>query len=160
MEIKAVEIAIPERANVVIGQAHFIKTVEDIYEAVATHAPGAEFGIAFSEASGACLIRHDGNSHEMEKAAIEACKEIASGHTFVVMIRKAFPISVLNALKGIQEVCGIFCATANPLIVVVAEEKGRRGVLGVIDGEPPKGVEGEGDKEERRSFLRKIGYKR
>ncbi|MDI9644623.1 MAG: adenosine-specific kinase [Candidatus Verstraetearchaeota archaeon] len=160
MELKAVEVKIPEGANVILGQAHFIKTTEDLYETMATTVPGSEFGLAFSEASGECLVRHDGNSVELERAASEACAAIGAGHSFVIIMRKAYPISVLNAIKSIQEVCSVYCATANPLIVVVAEESGRRGIMGVLDGYPPKGIESEKDKEARKAFLRKIGYKR
>lgn len=160
MEIKLVQVIVPRESNVVIGQTHFIKSVEDLYEVMATHAPGAEFGIAFSEASGPCLIRREGNSTELERAAVDACMEIGAGHVFVVIMRKAYPISILNAIKSVQEVCNVFCATANPLWVVVAESDGKRGVLGVIDGDAPKGVESDAEKEHRKAFLRRIGYKR
>ncbi|MBC7120344.1 MAG: adenosine-specific kinase [Candidatus Methanosuratus sp.] len=160
MEIKIVSVSVPQGSNVVIGQTHFIKSAEDLYEVMATHAQGAEFGIAFSEASGPCLIRREGNCDELEKAAADACMAIGAGHIFVLIMRKAYPISVLNAIKVVQEVCNVFCATANPLGVVVAEADGRRGVLGVIDGDAPKGVESDADRESRKAFLRKIGYKR
>jgi adenosine/AMP kinase len=160
MEIKMVQVGIPQGSNIVIGQTHFIKSIEDLYETMATHAPGAEFGIAFAEASGPCLIRREGNCEELERAAAEACMGIGAGHVFVLVMRKAYPISVLNAIKSVQEVCNVFCATANPLWVVVAEAEGRRGVLGVIDGDAPKGVESDAERESRKAFLRRIGYKR
>jgi len=160
MEIKIVKLKIPKDSNVIVGQTHFIKSVEDIYEAIATIVPKAKFGIAFSEASGTCLIRYDGNDEELKEAAIIACKEIGAGHVFVVYLREAYPINVLNSLKNVQEVCNIFCATANPVEIVIAETEQGRGILGVIDGSSPKGVESDLDKEERLKFLRKVGYKR
>jgi adenosine/AMP kinase len=160
MEIESVRVEIPENANVVIGQSHFIKTVEDIYEAVAGTVPQAKFGIAFCEASGPCLIRVDGNDDAMKSAATGIARDIGAGHTFVIAIRDAYPINILNRVKDVQEVCGVFCATANPLDVVVATNERGRGIIGVIDGERPKGVEGDADIADRKSMLRKFGYKR
>lgn len=160
MEIKAVRLKMPKDSNVIVGQTHFIKSVEDIYEAIVTGVPRAKFGVAFCEASGPCLIRYDGNDDELKEAAVEACKEIGAGHTFVVYLKDCYPINVLNSLKNVQEVCTIFCATSNPTEIVIAETEQGRGVLGVIDGSSPKGVEEVKDKDERTKFLRKIGYKR
>jgi adenosine/AMP kinase len=159
VDLKVVDLKIPEGANIILGQSHFIKTAEDIYETMAGTVPGAKFGIAFSEASGDCLIRLEGNDAELVEAARENSLALSCGHTFVVLMTGAFPINVLNAIKGIQEVCGIFCATANPLQVVVAETEAGRGIMGVIDGQPPKGVEDQAKVEERRRLLRKFGYK-
>jgi len=160
MDLKVVRVKMPKNANVIVGQTHFIKSVEDLYEAMVTAVPKAKFGVAFAEASGPCLIRHDGNDKELVDAAVESCREIGAGHTFIIFMREAYPINVLNALKSVQEVCSIFCATANLVEVVVAESNLGRGILGVIDGSSPKGVEGEKDRTERVEFLRKIGYKR
>lgn len=160
MQIVSVPVKVPEGANVVIGQSHFIKSVEDIYEAVATTVPQAKFGIAFSEASGPCLVRHDGNDGDLEKEAVKVCLEIGVGHSFVVVLKGAYPINVLNRIKEVQEVCSIYCATANDIEVVVAQAATGRGILGVVDGSSPKGVEGDAEKADRVAFLRKIGYKR
>jgi len=160
MELKLIPVAIPENANVIIGQSHFIKTVEDLYEIMVTSVPQAAFGLAFNEASGACLVRAEGNDDALRAAAIETALAISAGHTFVVYLRNAFPINVLNRVKDCPEVCRIFCATANPLQVVVAESEQGRGIIGVIDGSSPKGVEQDADREWRVGFLRKIGYKR
>jgi hypothetical protein len=160
MELKLVPVAIPENANVIIGQSHFIKTVEDLYEIMVTSVPQAAFGLAFNEASGACLVRAEGNDEGLRAAAIDAALTLAAGHTFVVYLRNAFPINVLNRIKDCPEVCRIFCATANPLQVVVAESEQGRGIIGVIDGSSPKGVEQDADREWRVGYLRKIGYKR
>lgn len=159
MELKAVKAEIPEGANIILGQTHFIKTVEDIYEIIATTAPGARFGVALCEASGPCLVRVEGNDEGLKNSAVRNALEIGAGHLFVVVLSGAFPINVLNALKSCQEVCAIYCATANPLQVIVAKTEQGKGVIGVIDGLSPLTVEGEKDREERRSFLRKIGYK-
>jgi hypothetical protein len=160
MELKAVQIAKPAAdLNVIIGQAHFIKTVEDLYEAIVQAVPGVKFGLAFCEASGPCLIRHTGTDNELVRAAIAAANAIAAGHVFVVMLGNAFPVNVLNQIKAVTEVCTVFCATANPLTVVVTEHEGARGVIGVIDGSSPKGVEGEKEQADRRSLLRQFGYK-
>jgi len=160
MELKLVPVAIPENANVIIGQSHFIKTVEDLYEIMVTSVPQAAFGLAFNEASGACLVRAEGNDDGLRAAAIDAALALSAGHTFVVYLRNAFPINVLNRIKDCPEVCRIFCATANPLQAVVAESEQGRGIVGVIDGSSPKGVEQDSDREWRVGFLRKIGYKR
>jgi uncharacterized protein len=159
MELKTIEISKPADSNVIIGQAHFIKTVEDVYEALVQAVPGIKFGVAFCEASGPCLIRHTGTDTALEKAAIEAASAIAAGHVFVVMLGNAFPVNVLNQIKSVTEVCTIFCATANPLKLVVVEDNGGRGVVGVIDGSAPKGVEGEAEQADRRAMLRRFGYK-
>ncbi len=158
--IDVVQIPVPEGTNVIVGGTHFIKSVEDIYEALVTSTPDIKFGIAFCEASQKRLIRYDGNDEELIKLAIEAAKKIAAGHTFVVYIKNAWPINVLNALKQVQEITTIYAATANPLQVLVAETDQGRGIIGVVDGYTPLGVEGEEDKKERHEFLRKIGYKR
>ena len=160
MELKLVSVAIPENANVIIGQSHFIKTVEDLYEIMVTSVPQAAFGLAFNEASGACLVRAEGNDEELRAAAIDTALALSAGHIFVVYLRNAFPINVLNRIKDCPEVCRIFCATANSLQAVVAESEQGRGIVGVIDGSSPKGVEQEADREWRVGFLRKIGYKR
>lgn len=159
MELKVVPVEIPEGCNVIIGQTHFIKTAEDLYEAVNGSVPGAGFGIAFCEASGPCLVRVEGNDEELKAAASLNAMTIAAGHTFVILLKSAFPINVLNAVKACQEVCSIFCATANPLQVVVAETEQGRGIMGVVDGFPPKGIETPKDRQDRKDFLRKIGYK-
>ncbi len=160
MELNAIEIAKPADANVIVGQAHFIKTVEDLYEAVAGAVPDVKFGVAFCEASGPCLVRHTGTDAALETAAVRADEAIAAGHVFVIMLGNAFPINVLNQVKAVAEVCTIFCATANNVRVIVAGGKdGARGVIGVIDGSAPKGVEGEREQAERRAMLRRFGYK-
>ena len=159
MELKAIEISKPADSNVIIGQSHFIKTVEDIYEAVVQAVPGVKFGVAFCEASGPCLIRHTGTDASLEDAAVESAQAIGAGHVFVVMLGNAFPINVLNQIKSISEVCTVFCATANPVRVIVAEQGGARGVIGVIDGSAPKGVEGDKERAERHAMLRRFGYK-
>lgn len=161
MELTTVSLNIPEGANLILGQSHFIKTVEDLFEILVTGAPGIKFGLAFSEASGPCLIRTDGNDDELIRAATENEQALAAGHTFTILMRNAFPISVLNAVKQCQEVCRIFCATANPVEVVVARTGQGGGVLGVIDGYAPRGIEGGQDREDRSMLLRNIiGYKR
>jgi adenosine/AMP kinase len=160
MELSAIEIVKPADANVIIGQAHFIKTVEDLYEAVVGAVPAVKFGVAFCEASGPCLIRHAGTDTELEAAAVRSAKAIGAGHVFVIMLGNAFPINVLNQLKAVTEVCSIFCATANDVrVIVAADGGGARGVMGVIDGSAPKGVEGEPEQAERRAMLRRFGYK-
>ncbi len=159
-KIEVVDIPVPQGTNVIVGYTHFIKSVEDIYEALVTSVPNIKFGLAFLEASGKRLIRYDGNDDELIKLAIEVAKKIGAGHTFIVYIKNAWPINVLNSLKNVQEVCRIYAATANPLQVIVAETDQGRGVLGVVDGLTPLGVESEEDIKERKEFLRKIGYKR
>ncbi len=160
VEIKVVDIPIPEGTNIIIGRTHFIKTIEDIYEALVTSCPSLKFGVAMCEASGKRLIRHDGNDEELENLAVEACKRIAAGHVFVVYIKNGWPINVLNALKHVQEIVSIDAATANPVKVLVADLGEQRALLGVADGFTPLGVEGDKEKRERIEFLRKIGYKR
>jgi adenosine/AMP kinase len=160
MELKTVRLEIPDGANIIVGQSHFIKTVEDIYEAIVNTVPQMKFGVAFNEASGACLTRVDGNDEEMKAAATRNASAIAAGHTFVVVLKDGFPVNVLGRIKDVPEVVGLFCATANPVEVVVAESAQGRGILGVIDGASPKGVEGPQDVEWRHGLLRKIGYKR
>jgi len=159
MEMKTVSIEIPGETNIVIGQSHFIKTVEDIYEIVVSTVPQAKFGIAFCEASGPCLIRSEGNDEELKNAAIRNAKAIASGHVFVLLLKDSFPINVLNALKQCPEICSLYCATANPVEVIIAETEQGRGILGVVDGFSPKGVESAEDVTKRKDLLRKIGYK-
>ena len=160
MDLALVPVSLPEGTNVVIGQTHFIKTVEDLYEIVATGVPQARFGIAFNEASGPRLVRVEGNADDLRLAAAQTALAIGAGHIFVLFLRDAYPINLLNAIKACPEVCRIFCATANTLQVVVVTSDQGRGVLGVVDGEPPKGVEQPEDRETRQAFLRKIGYKR
>lgn len=159
MEIQTITLEIPEGSNVIFGQTHFIKTAEDLYEALVGSAPGIKFGIAFCEASQHCLIRTEGNDPALIDACVNNARNVGAGHTFFVLIRDAFPINCLNAVKTCPEVCRIFCATANPVEVVVAQSGQGRGVMGVIDGFSPKGVETERDKAERRELLRKFGYK-
>jgi hypothetical protein len=160
LNLHAVRLAIPDGANIVLGQSHFIKTVEDVYEAMVNTVPGVKFGVAFNEASGPCLTRSDGTSDEMRAAAVEIATLVGAGHFFAVVMRDSFPINVLRMIQMVPEVCTIFCATANPVEVIVAESEQGRGVLGVIDGSSPKGVEGAEQITARRDFLRKIGYKR
>ncbi len=160
MELRTVKMEIPEGENIVIGQTHFIKSVEDLYEVMVGHVPDARFGIAFCEASGACLVRTEGNDKELIEIAVRNASSLASGHTFVILMKDAFPINVLNTIKNCQEVCSIFCATANPVEVVIAETGLGRGVMGVIDGSVPKGTEKEKDIRDRKALLRKFGYKR
>ena len=160
LELESVRMEFPGDANIIVGQSHFIKTVEDLYEAVATTVPQAKFGLAFNESSGPCLVRTEGNDDELRAAAVRNAQAIGAGHVFVLLLRNAYPINLLPALRNLPEVCSIFCATANPVEVIVASSAQGRGVLGVIDGSPPKGVEGPQDAAARRDFLRKIGYKR
>ena len=159
-KLEVVDIPLPEGTNVIIGRTHFIKTVEDLYEALVTSCPTLKFGVALCEASGKRLIRHDGNDGELEELAVEACRRIAAGHVFVVYLREGWPINVLNRIKHVMEVVGVDAATANPVKVVVADLGEQRALLGVADGFKPLGVETEADKRERIEFLRKIGYKR
>jgi adenosine/AMP kinase len=160
MELVTVKMNLPEGSNLILGQAHFIKTVEDLYEALVTSAPGLKFGIAFNEASGACLTRVEGNDDELKGAAARNAQDLGAGHIFVVLLREGYPINVLNRVKEVQEVVGIYCATANPVEVIVAVTEQGRGILGVIDGASPLGVEGEDGVAWRRSLLRTIGYKK
>jgi uncharacterized protein len=160
MELKSVRLDIPENANIILGQSHFIKTVEDIYEAIVTTVPQMKFGVAFNEASGACLTRVEGNDEDLKTNAVKNAQAIAAGHTFIIVMRDGFPINILGRIKDVPEVCAIFCATANPVEVIVAESEQGRGILGVIDGSSPKGVEDQSGVEWRHGLLRKIGYKR
>ncbi|MBP7571039.1 MAG: adenosine-specific kinase [Acidobacteria bacterium] len=160
MTLDLVPVSIPPDANVIIGQSHFIKTVEDLYEVMVTSAPRAAFGLAFNEASGPCLIRVEGNDADLQQAAIATASALGAGHVFVLYLRGAFPINVLDRIKACPEVCRVFCATANALEVIVARSGQGGGVLGVIDGASPGGVEQDADREARRAFLRTIGYKR
>jgi adenosine/AMP kinase len=160
MELKAIRIEIPENGNIIVGQSHFIKTVEDLYETIVGAVPQMKFGIAFNEASGACLIRADGNDDSLKQNAVRNAQAVAAGHTFHIAMRDGYPINILPRIREIPEVCSIFCATANPVEVIVAETEQGRGILGVVDGSPPKGVESQADVEWRHGLLRKIGYKR
>jgi uncharacterized protein len=160
VEIMTVAMEFPADANIIVGQAHFIKTVEDLYEAMSTTAPQARFGLAFNESSGACLTRSEGNDQALRDCALRNAQALGAGHTFVLVLQNAYPINVLPAIRNVPEVCSIFCATANPVEIVVAQSGQGRGVLGVIDGSSPKGVEGQDDIAWRHDLLRKIGYKR
>ena len=159
MEIKTVKIENPSSLNMILGQSHFIKTVEDLHEALVGAVPGIEFGLAFCEASGPALVRWSGTSDEMVKLAKKNALKLSAGHSFIVFLKNAFPINVLNQIKAVPEVCRIFCATANPLEVILAETESGRGILGVIDGVSPKGVEEDDDIADRQAMLRKFGYK-
>ena len=159
LEFKTVKIQVPEDCNVIFGMAHFIKTVEDLYEALVNSVPNIKFGIGFCESSGPCLVRHEGNDEELRLLAAEKALEIACGHSFIIFIKNAYPINVLDKIKNVSEVCTIYAATANSLEVVIAETEDGRGVVGVIDGLKSKGIENEEDIKMRKEFLRKIGYK-
>jgi adenosine/AMP kinase len=160
MELKTVKIEVPKDCNMILLQSHFIKTVEDIQEVLVNSVPNIKFGIGFCESSGPCLVRHSGNDPELEKLAADKAFELSCGHCGVIFIKNAYPINVLNAVKQVPEVCNIYCATANPTVVVIAEdENGNRGILGVIDGLRSKGIEKDEDVKQRKEFLRKIGYK-
>jgi uncharacterized protein len=159
MELKTVRLVFPEDCNIIVGQSHFIKTIEDVYEIMVGSTPDPKFGVAFCEASGPCLIRKAGNDDEMIAFALDNANKIAAGHSFVVVMKGVFPINVLNAIKWCHEVCRIFCATANPVEVIIAQTEQGRGIMGVIDGFSPQGVESEKDIEERKKLLRKFGYK-
>ena len=160
METKIIDIKIPTDANIIFGMTHFIKSVEDLYESIVTISSTVQFGIAFCEASGDCLVRSDGNNEELIKLAEKTVYELACGHTFIIFMRNGYPINFLPRIKMLPETCHIFCATANPVQVIIGETSQGRGVLGVIDGFRPKGIEGPADKEKRHKFLRNIGYKR
>jgi adenosine/AMP kinase len=159
MELKALKISIPEGCNIILGQTHFIKTAEDLYEAIATTVPQAKFGVAFTEASGPCLIRTEGNDKQLIDACVRNLQDIGAGHVFCILLKDAYPINVLNPIKNCPEVCSIYCATANPVDVIVAKAEQGSGILGVIDGFSPKGVETAEDRRDRKELLRKIGYK-
>jgi adenosine/AMP kinase len=160
LEFECVRMQFPEDTNIIVGQTHFIKTAEDMYEAVVNTVPQAKFGLAFNEASGPCLTRAEGNDDELRKAAISNAQALGAGHVFVLILRNAYPINLLNVVQNIPEVCSIFCATSNPVEMIVAKSGQGRGVMGAIDGSPPKGVEGPAEISARKEFLRKIGYKR
>ena len=160
MNLKTVSLEIPEGGNLIVGQTHFINSVEDLYEALVNTVPQMKFGIAFNEASGPCLTRVDGNDEALKLLAARNATAVGAGHLFVIAMTDGYPINVLGRIKDVPEVCSIFCATANPVSVIVAEDEQGRGVLGVIDGASPKGVETADDAAKRREFLRKIGYKR
>lgn len=159
MEILTVSIEKPEEINFILGQSHFIKTVEDLHEALINSMPGIKFGIAFCEASGPCLIRHSGTEPDMIELAKVNALRLSAGHCFIIFLKDAFPLNVLNSIKNVNEVCTIYCATANPTEVIVAESDLGRGILGVIDGYKSKGIEDDNDIEQRKLLLRKIGYK-
>ena len=159
MEFLTVKIEKPEDANVILGQSHFIKTIDDVYEALVGSSPHLRFGIAFCEASGPCLVRRAGNDEELISLAVKNASAIGAGHSFIVFLREGFPVNVLNQLKQVAEVCHIFCATANPVEVIVIQTERGRGIAGVVDGESPRGVETEEDVAARHDLLRKIGYK-
>lgn len=159
MEIKTVKIEVPQGLNIIVGQSHFVKTVEDIYEILVGSSPHLKFGVAFSEASGPCLVRYEGNDEELMRLASETSYKLSCGHTFVIFLKDGFPINVLNALKSCQEVCHIICATANPLQVIVVETEQGNGIIGVVDGSRPKGIEQEADRNARKELLRKLKYK-
>jgi adenosine/AMP kinase len=160
LEFRTVTIEKPEDVNFILGQSHFIKTVEDIYEAVSGSVPGAKFGLAFCESSGDCLVRIEGNDEDLKILARDNALAIGAGHSFILFLRDCYPINVLNAIKNIQEVCTIYCATATQLEVVIAESAQGRGIMGVIDGVVPKGVEGPEGVAWRTGLLRTFGYKR
>ena len=159
LEFKTVKIDPPKDGNVILGMAHFIKTVEDLYEALVNAVPNIKFGIGFCESSGLCLVRHEGNDGELRRSAAEKAFEIACGHSFVIYLKNAYPLNVLDKIKKVPEVCTIFAATANPLEIIIAETAQGRGIMGVVDGLKSKGIETDENIKERREFLRKIGYK-
>ena len=159
LELTTVKINKPVDLNFILGQSHFIKTVEDLYEALVNNVPGIKFGLAFAEASGACKIRSEGNDPDLVDLACKNMLELACGHSFIIFLKQAYPINVLNAIKNIPEVCNIYCATANATEVIVAQSKAGRGILGVIDGSTPQGLEDASDITWRKNLLRKIGYK-
>jgi hypothetical protein len=159
MELSLVRLEVPEGANLILGQSHFIKTAEDLYEVVVNTVPGAKFAVAFNEASGPCLVRVEANDDELRRAAVANAQSIGAGHAFVLMIRNAYPINLLSRVRDCFEVCSIFCASANPVEVILAQTDLGRSILGVVDGSSPKGVESEDDARKRREFVRKIGYK-
>jgi uncharacterized protein len=159
MELKTVQIRKPQEVNLILGQSHFIKTVEDLHETLVNTVPGIKFGLAFCESSGPCLVRFSGTDQEMTELAKENALALSAGHSFIIFLRDAYPLNVLNAVKMVPEVCRIFCATANPVEVILAESAQGRGIMGVIDGLTSKGVEGEKEISERKELLRRFGYK-
>ncbi|MCS7367938.1 MAG: adenosine-specific kinase [archaeon YNP-WB-062] len=160
LKLEVVNLIVPEGCNIILGQSHFIKTVEDLYEAMMNSTPNIKFGLAFCESSGPCLIRHDGNDEELRKVAIENALKLSAGHCFIIVMRNAYPINVLDRVKAVPEVVNIYCATANPVQVIIGETEQGRAILGVVDGAKSRGVEGDKEIEERKQFLRRIGYKR
>lgn len=159
LEFKKVKIEVPEQCNIILGTAHFIKTVEDLYEALVNAVPNIKFGIGFCESSGPCLVRHEGNDDKLRRIAAQKALEIACGHSFIIFLKNAYPINVLDKIKQVPEVCTIHAATANPLEVIIVETEQGRGIIGVVDGFKSKGIEGEAEIKTREEFLRKIGYK-
>lgn len=159
MNTLIVDVTVPDGCNVILGQSHFIKTVEDLHEAMVNAVPNAKFGIAFCESSGPCLIRSEGNDSDLKQLASKTALQLSAGHSFIIFMRNVFPINVLDKVKAVPEVCNIYLATANPFQVILAETEQGRGILGVIDGFASKGVETEKDARDRKDFLRKIGYK-
>lgn len=159
LDLKVVELILPKDSNIIVGSGHFIKMIGDLHETLAESSPSLKFGIAFNESSGKRLVRFEGNDDELAKAAVENAQRLGCGHVFVVLLRNGFPVNVLNRIKAVSEVCTVYCATANPVQVIIAETHQGRGVLGVVDGKTPLGVEGAEDKAWRREFLKKIGYK-
>lgn len=160
MELKPVKVENPDGLNFILGQSHFIKTVEDVYDALVTAVPGIRFGTAFCEASGPCLVRRTGTDDELEQLAVKNAQAIGAGHSFIIFLRDSFPVNVLPALRNVAEICTIHCASANPVTVMVAENETGRGIMGVIDGDKPKGVETEKDQDDRQEMLRKFGYRK
>jgi adenosine/AMP kinase len=158
-KFKTVKIEVPEGVNIILGMAHFIKTVEDIHEALVNAVPKIKFGVGFCESSGPCLVRHEGNDEELTRLAAEKTFEISCGHSFIIFLKNAYPINALDKIKNVPEVCTIYAATANPLEVIIVETEQGRGIVGVVDGLKSRGIETEEDKKTRREFLRKIGYK-
>ena len=159
MELKTVKIEPPKDCNIIIGMAHFIKTAEDLYEALVNSVPNIKFGLGFCESSGPCLVRHEGNDEELRRLAADKAYEIGCGHSFIIYIKNAYPLNVLDKIKKVPEVCTVYAATANQLEVIIAETAQGRGIIGVVDGSKSKGIETDADIKERREFLRKIGYK-
>jgi hypothetical protein len=159
LEFKTVKIEPPKDCNIILGMAHFIKTAEDLYEALVNSVPNIKFGLGFCESSGPCLVRHEGNDEELRRQAAEKAFEVGCGHSFLIYIRNAYPLNVLDKIKKVPEVCTVYAATANPLEVIIAETAQGRGIIGVVDGQKSKGIETDADILERRQFVRKIGYK-
>lgn len=159
LKFKIVKVEPPKECNVIVGMAHFIKTAEDLYEALVNAVPNIKFGLGFCESSGPCLVRHEGNDEELRRLAAEKAYEIACGHSFAIFLKNAYPINVLDKVKAVPEVCTIFAATANPLEIIIAETEQGRGIIGVVDGSRSKGIESDENVRERREFVRKIGYK-
>jgi len=159
LELKTVKIEVPEGCNVILGMAHFIKTIEDLYEALVNAVPNVKFGIGFCESSGPCLVRHEGNDEELRQMAAKKAYEVGCGHCFTIFLKNAYPLNVLDRIKNVPEVCTIYAATANPLEVIIAETEQGRGIVGVIDGLKSRGIETAEDVKARKEFLRKIGYK-